>query len=127
VTSLELGSKTVSSDLSRPAADANLQGAPTWTCSSSPVGSVLPLDTVPAHGEVPDVVQGNAARSGGAQSATRLGEAVGQRTCGTYAVLEEPSSQVARDITALLIGALFSIGVGLVTEGLRRRPPRPAG
>jgi hypothetical protein len=122
VTSLELGSKLLKSDISRPAPDVTVQGIPTWTCSSTPYQVNL-LRYAQAKHKVADVVIGNA--GDGALSARRLGQDVSRTTCASYAVLEEARAQTSRDIVALLIGALFSVGVGLILEGMRRRP-RPA-
>lgn len=122
VTSIELGSNAIRGDLSAPAPDTNVRGAPSWTCSSTPPRSVRGLGDVRPGAEAPEILQGEEA---GALSSTRLGTAISEHTCATFAVVEHSSAAVARDIAGLLIGALFSFGVGLFLDGFRRNR-RPA-
>jgi hypothetical protein len=116
VTSIELGSSALRTDLSQPAPDTNVRGAPSWTCSSTPPRSLATLDTIDAD-DPPEILQGE---ESGALSTSRLGAAIKQKTCASYTVVEQSGAAVSRDITGLLIGALFSFGVGLFLEGTRR-------
>jgi hypothetical protein len=121
VTSIALGSSALRTDLSQPAPDANVGGAASWTCSTTPPRSVETLESVKPGSAAPEIIEGAAVDAKGALSASRLGGAVAERTCASFAVLDESRSGVSRDITLLLIGAIFSIGVGLAVEGLRRK------
>lgn len=117
VTSVELRSNSIRGDLSQPAPDTNVRGAPSWTCSSTPPRSVRQIADVKPGSQAPEILQGDEA---GALSSARLGAAVGEHTCASFAVVEHSSSAVARDIAGLLIGAVFSFGVGLLLDGMRR-------
>jgi hypothetical protein len=123
VTSVSLGSSSMRGELSAPGPDANVRGATSWTCSSTPPKSAGILETV-SRGENPEIVEGAGENATGALSTTRLGTAVGARTCASYAVIDEPKASVNRDFTLLLVGAVFSIGVGVALDGLRRKPRR---
>ena len=124
VTSIAAGSNLLRTDLSQPAPDTNVRGAASWTCSSSPPRSADVLERIRGR-RAPDIVIGEAEDATGALSVTRLGTAIGERSCASYAVVEESQASVSRDIVLLFVGAGFSLGIGFVVESLRRR--RQAG
>jgi hypothetical protein len=124
VTSIQTGSSILRTDLSQPAPDGNVQGAPSWTCTSTPPQTFGFLETLRPGERPPDVLEGSAIDSTGALSNSRLGAAVGERTCASYAVIEQPAASVIRDLVLLFIGAAFSIGVGFLVEAVRERGRR---
>jgi hypothetical protein len=124
LTSIELGSNALKSDLSRPAPDANVRGAPTWSCSTRAGRSVDTIEFADPE-RPPDILELEQGGASGAWSARQLGTAIGEKTCASFAVIEHASVAVTDDVAGLLIGALFSFGVGLFLEGTRRTRRAP--
>ena len=121
LTSLDAGSATIRTDLSQPAPDGVVQGRPSWTCATRPPESFSYLK----FGEPPSgdqYVQRREPRASGAVSVDRLGTVISQRNCASFAVIEESSAQVKRDLLLLVLGALLPAGFALLTGvGIRKR------
>lgn len=69
---------------------------------------------------MPPVVVGRDGVASAALSVDRLDEELGFTTCAGLVVLEASSASIRRDVAALIIGALFSIAVGVMLESFRR-------
>jgi len=116
------GSNTVRADLASPPPDGNSGGSQSWTCATRPTARTFKFIENVRRGDDPDVVEGE---SSGAVSIRRLSGATSERNCASFAVIEEATAQLRRDVTLLLLGVLISAGVTLMVEAwLARRTRR---
>jgi hypothetical protein len=123
VTAAELGSNRIRGDLSQPPPDGNVRGIPSWTCATRPSKGFQILETV-RPGQRPPVVEGASTDATGAVSTRQLGTAITERNCATFAVVEESSAQIKRDLVLLCLGTLIGLGTTLAVEPLVRRTRR---
>lgn len=128
VTSLDLGDLALEESATFPAPNANLGGAPAWTCSSS-----IPRSYGYERGDPgadardvyapADVINGGGATS---FSDRRQAEILDQSTCASLVAVEAASARTRRDLLLIAVGTVIALGVELLISGLRRRPrPRP--
>jgi hypothetical protein len=134
VTSLELGDLALEESATFPAPNANLAGAPAWTCRSSIPRSYgyARRDRGADAGDVyapEDVVN-----SGGTTSfsSDRQAEILDQSTCASFVAVEAASARTRRDLLLIAVGTVIALGVELLISGLHRRrrdvePPRSSG
>lgn len=123
LTTVDAGSGTIRTDLSLPAPDGDVQGFPSWTCATRPPKDFSFLANT-APGDKEQFIEGDAPDASGAVSVDRLGTALTERNCASFAVFEESSAQLKRDLLLLLMGALLSVGFALVAEAAARLRPQ---
>lgn len=122
VTSLELDDHTLQEGASLPAPNANLGGAPAWTCRSTipqsfRYGRLKPGD--PA-GDVFALLQNDATFSFSDQ---RLAQILRQRTCASFVAIEASSAGTRRDLLLIVVGTIIALGIELLLSGVKRRRP----
>jgi hypothetical protein len=134
VTSLELGDLALEESATFPAPNANLAGAPAWTCRSS-----IPFSYGYARRErgadAGDVyAPEDVVNSGGTTSFSdnRQAEILDQSTCASFVAVEAASARTRRDLLLIAVGTVIALGVELLISGLHRRrrndePPRSPG
>jgi hypothetical protein len=126
VTTIGLTGHTVDEGLSAPAPTGSLYGAPSWRCRSDIVDDVDFLqETTKRFEDPPEYLVGQAVDSSGAFSIDGIGTALDQSSCGAFVLLAESGSGTKRDAVLIFAGALFSLGIEVVFNGLKRR--RQAG
>jgi hypothetical protein len=121
VTSLTLGRYTLQEGATVPAPDANLGGAPAWTCRTSIADSLGRADRLEPGNPAPDMVLGDPNDSTLAFSHERIDEILDQQTCASFVAIEGPGAGTKRDLALMGIGAMFSLGIELLLSGVRRR------
>jgi hypothetical protein len=119
VTSLELGDHTLQEGASLPAPNANLGGAPAWTCRSTipqsfRYGGLKPGD--PAE-DVFALLQNDATFSFSDQ---RLAQILRQRTCASFVAIEAASAGTRRDLLLIAVGTVIALGIELLLSGVKR-------
>jgi hypothetical protein len=120
VVSTVIGRNRVRTDLSQPPPDGNVRGITSWTCATEPTQRFKILENV-RPGEHPELVEGGSGEATGAMSVRRLGSSIAERTCASFAVIEESSAQQKRDFTLFLLGVAFSTGLAFIVEYVRSR------
>lgn len=134
VTSLDLGDLALEESATFPAPNANLAGAPAWSCRSSIPRSYGYERRDPGSdaGDVyapEDVVNGGGTTS---FSDSRQAEILDQSTCASFVAIEAASAGTRRDLLLIAVGTIIALGAELLISGLRRRrsdalPTRSSG
>ena len=134
VTSLDLGDLALEEGATFPSPNANLGGAPAWTCRSSiprSYGFRRPDPGAEAQDVYApaDVVNGGGTTS---FSDSRQAEILGQSTCASFVAVEAASAGTRRDLLLIAVGTIIALGAELLISGLRRRrsdarPTRSSG
>jgi hypothetical protein len=122
VTSLELGTHTLVEGASIPAPNANLGGAPAWTCRSTTSENVEYRNLEPGD-PARDVYALLEPDATFAISDQRLAQILRQSNCASFVAIESAGAGTRRDLVLLVVGAILALGIELFLSGLKRHRP----
>lgn len=125
VTSLDLGDLALEEAATFPAPNANLGGAPAWTCRSS-IPQSYGYERRDPGADAGDVYAPAEVVNGGGTTSfsdSRQAEVLGQSTCASFVAVEAASAGTRRDLLLIAVGTVIALGVELVIAGLHRRRP----
>lgn len=124
VTSLDLGDLEMEEGSTLPSPNANLAGAPAWTCRSS-IPSKYSVERLAPGTDAGDVYSPyDVIDRGGTVSfsASRQAEILAQSSCASFVAVEPASAGTRRDLLLIAVGTVIALGVELLISGFRRRP-----